>query len=50
MAGNYFPNEFDLTCGDTAKFGFIVCGKGQDCDAKFGAYPFIAALGKELFP
>jgi len=43
--GDYLPNEYDGTCGESIKFGFIVCAKGQDCDAKFGAYPFIAALG-----
>ena len=43
--GDYLPNEFDGTCGESIKFGFIVCAKGQDCNAKFGAYPFIAALG-----
>ena len=45
MDGTYLPNVYDKTCGDEVKFGFIVCAKGQDCDAKFGAYPFIAALG-----
>ena len=44
--GDYLPNEYDGTCGESIKFGFIVCAKGQDCDAKFGAYPFIAALGR----
>ena len=43
--GDYLPNEYDGTCGESIKFGFIVCGKGQNCDAKFGAYPFVAALG-----
>ena len=45
MSGTYLPNEFDKTCGEKASFGFIVCPKGQNCDAKQGAYPFIAALG-----
>ena len=45
MDGTYLPNKYDGTCGNNVKFGFIVCAKGQDCDAKFGAYPFIAALG-----
>ena len=39
------PNEYDGTCGDKASFGQIVCPKGADCNAKPGAYPFIAALG-----
>ena len=39
--GTYLPNEFDVTCGDSAKFGFIIGG----VDAKMGSYPFIAALG-----
>ena len=45
LSGTYLPNEYDKTCGDKASFGFIVCPKGQDCDAKPGAFPFIAALG-----
>lgn len=45
MSGTYLPNEYDKTCGEKASFGFIVCPKGQNCDAKPGAYPFIAALG-----
>jgi len=45
MRGDYMPNEYDGTCGDKASFGQIVCPKGADCNAKPGAYPFIAALG-----
>ena len=48
MDGTYLPNQYDNTCGNNVKFGFIVCAKGADCDAKFGAYPFIAALGMHL--
>ena len=43
--GTYLPNEEEKTCGETVKFGQIVCPKGQDCDSKQGAYPFIAVLG-----
>ena len=43
--GQYLPTEADGTCGDTTSFGFIVCPKGQQCAAKQGAYPFIAAIG-----
>ena len=49
MSGTYLPNEYDKTCGAAAKFGYIVCPPGQDCDAKQGAYPFIAALGRYIF-
>merc|ERR1712018_299791 len=31
MDGTYLPNQYDKTCGDNVKFGFIVCAKGQDC-------------------
>ena len=41
--GTYLPNEWDGTCGDDAKFGYVVGGK----DAKMGAYPFIAAIGNK---
>ena len=43
--GKYQPTEADGTCGDTTSFGYIVCPKGQQCAAKQGAYPFIAAIG-----
>ena len=45
--GTYLPNEEDNTCGASAAFGQIVCPRGQDCDSKQGAYPFIAALGNQ---
>ena len=45
MSGTYLPNEHDGTCGLPVKYGYIVCPKGQDCDAKQGSYPFIVALG-----
>ena len=39
------PSEADETCGIGVEHGFIVCPDGLDCNAKQGAYPFIAALG-----
>ena len=46
--GQYLPTEAEGTCGDSATFGYIVCPKGQDCDAKQGAYPFMAAIGMSV--
>ena len=43
--GQYLPTEAEGTCGETTSFGYIVCPKGQQCAAKQGAYPFIAAIG-----
>ena len=40
-AADYLPNEFDLSCGSTSKFGYIVGGQ----DSKLGEFPFVAALG-----
>ena len=47
-SGQYLPTEAEGTCGYVAYFGFIVCPKGQNCDARPGAYPFIAALGMKI--
>ena len=41
--GSYFPNEYDGTCGDSARFGFTI----SETDGKMESYPFIAALGIE---
>ena len=44
-AGDYLPNEFDGSCGETSKASYIVGGE----DAKIGEFPFIAAVGmKEI--
>ena len=40
-AADYLPNEFDLSCGSTSKYGYIVGGQ----DTKLGEFPFVAALG-----
>ena len=44
--GQYLPTEADGTCGEPVSFGFIICPAGQNCTAKQGAYPFIAAIGE----
>ena len=46
--GQYLPTEAEGTCGDKASFGYIICPPGQDCSAKQGAYPFIAAIGMKI--
>ena len=40
-AADYFPNEFENSCGSTSKSGYIVGGQ----DSKIGEFPFVAALG-----
>ena len=45
IQGDYLPNEKDQTCGIFTKTGYIVGGE----DAKIGEFPFLAALGKEVF-
>ena len=44
--GQYLPTEAEGTCGEPVSFGFIICPAGQNCTAKQGAYPFIAAIGE----
>ena len=46
--GQYLPTEAEGTCGEKASFGYIICPPGQDCSAKQGAYPFIAAIGMKI--
>ena len=46
--GQYLPTEAEGTCGEKASFGYIICPPGQDCSAKQGAYPFIAAIGMNI--